>query len=86
MDIVVSVDDKAGAFAVALGKFVKDVSVIVGPGAESLPVEVEQLLLSAVKNLFPSFSNYSEVKDAILAHKAQFGLALASQLNAALEG
>lgn len=84
MDLIVSVDDKAGAFAKALGQFIADVHGITGPGAGSVAVEVEQTLLAAVKDLLPAFSDFSATKDAVLAHKAQFGIALGVELGAAL--
>lgn len=85
MDIVLSLDDKAGAVAQGLAKFVADIHKDTGPGAAGAVVVTAEILESAVANLVPSLQNFSEAVAAIKADKVKFALALADLLVVALE-
>jgi len=84
MDISISIDDKAGVFAEAIGKFVADVKKATGPGAASAGVITAEILSAAVSDLIPAFADFSGVAAAISADKVKFGLAIAVALENAL--
>lgn len=84
MNISITVDDKAGVFAEAIGKFVADVKKATGPGAASAGVITAEILSAAVSDLIPAFADFSGVVTSIEADKVKFAFAIALALENAL--
>lgn len=83
MKITIDVDDASGAFAISLGKFVSDIyTAALKSGHPVGSAEYVALLNAAISDLLPALQNISVAVDAIKASPVQFGVALASQLEA----